>query len=309
MPRVSRLLGDTRPPKLVLVWLVLFGLIWAEPVVTEWRGWAVTLTFLAIGATWMLLFLRRVRAVWWISTMTFVYVFLFTVAQLFDSGPLHKTARQAGPDLAGQALFLALLLSPSVRGYFFWRHKAREVPARRDVTREGKVYAPSRALLTMSWAALAFFAFITFVVVRGLIQEIITQTGSAEPDKAGRWETAGFALAAVALWLLYAAFVSRMTRVRLVAEESGLTVINYLRAYSLSWSEIQGFRVAGAYWGISIDLRSGRTINANAVQKSNLMTILNVPRRADRVVAELNEELWKHRQMPAPPPPPTSQLR
>lgn len=303
MPTLSRLLGDTRPPKLGLLWLVGFGIIWAVPAVRDWLGWASTLTYLATGAIWMFLFWRRVRAIWWISTMTFVYVFVFTIVLLFESGPRHETLRQAGFDLAGQAFFLALLLSPSVRGYFFWRHKARDLPARRDFPSEGGVYAPSRALTMLNWLLLAFFAFVTFVVVRGFIQDIITQAGPPAPGKSGRWVTAGFAIAAVGVWLLYAALVSRLTRVRLVVDQSGLTVINYLRTHSLRWEEIRGFRAAGAYWGISIDLRNGKTINANAVQKSNLMTMLNIPSRADRVVTELNEELWKHRGMPAPPPP------
>jgi hypothetical protein len=288
-----------------VLWLILFGLLWAEPVVTKWYGWATTLIFLALGVIWMFLFWRRVRAIWWITTMAFLYSFAFTIAQLFDSGPLHQTPRQAALDLTGEAAFLALLLSPSVRRFFFWRHKARDLPPRRDVPREGKVYEPSRAILTMNWALLTFFAFVTFVIVRQFIQDIITQTGPATPGKSGRWATAGFAILTVGIWLLLAAFVSRMTRARLVAEESGLKVINYLRTYSLRWEEIRGFRVAGAsYWGISIDLRDGRTINANAVQKSNLMVMLNVPRRADHVVAELNDGLWKRQGMPAPPPPP-----
>jgi hypothetical protein len=123
-------------------------------------------------------------------------------------------------------------------------------PVTRRACAERDVYAPSRALLTMNWVMLTFFAFVTVEIVREFIQDVITQAGPAAPGKLGRWATAGFAMAAVGIWLLLAAFVSRMTRARLVAEESGLTVINYLHTYSLRWHEIRGFRVAGAYWRI-----------------------------------------------------------
>jgi hypothetical protein len=83
-----------------------------------------------------------------------------------------------------------------------------------------------------------------------------------------------------------------LLRPRIVAGDDGVTVVNFVgKGRRAEWRDIDGFSVGAGYFGISIHLKSGGILIANAVQKSNLMRWLRRPTRADNVVAELNGEL------------------
>jgi hypothetical protein len=86
-----------------------------------------------------------------------------------------------------------------------------------------------------------------------------------------------------------------LLRPRIVAGDDGVTVVNFVgKARRAEWREIDAFSVRPGYFGISIHLKDGGILMANAVQKSNLMRWLRRPTRADDVVAELNGELARH---------------
>lgn len=96
----------------------------------------------------------------------------------------------------------------------------------------------------------------------------------------------------------------RVSRARLVADDAGVEVINYLSTRRFRWAEIDRFEVRSAYIGISLILRSGETVKVNAIQKSNLYTWLHKRGRADKVLEELNALLAEHRSTSVPPLPP-----
>jgi hypothetical protein len=79
-----------------------------------------------------------------------------------------------------------------------------------------------------------------------------------------------------------------LLRARIVADDAGVTVVNYLSTKRFRWDEIDRFEVGFAYWGITLVPRAGSPMKVNAVQKANLYHWLGVRRRADRIVDELN---------------------
>jgi Bacterial PH domain len=94
-----------------------------------------------------------------------------------------------------------------------------------------------------------------------------------------------------------------LLRVRLVADDDGVEVVNYLSRRRYAWEEIDRFEVGYAYLGITFVPWTGPPIKVNAVQKTNLYHWLRKPGRADRVVEELNGLLAERRRPPVPPPP------
>jgi hypothetical protein len=92
-------------------------------------------------------------------------------------------------------------------------------------------------------------------------------------------------------------------RAKLVVDDAGVEVVNYVSRRRFRWDEIDRFEVGFAYWGISLVPPTGPPVKVNAVQKTNLYHWLHRPGRADRVVEELNA-LLAERRGPAIPPPP-----
>jgi hypothetical protein len=94
-------------------------------------------------------------------------------------------------------------------------------------------------------------------------------------------------------------------RVRIVADDRGVEVVNYASRHRFRWEEIDRFEVGFAYFGITVVPKQGPPIKANAVQKSNLYHWLRQQGRADRIVEELTG-LLVERSVPSilPPPPP-----
>jgi Bacterial PH domain len=95
-----------------------------------------------------------------------------------------------------------------------------------------------------------------------------------------------------------------LMRVRLVADDDGVEIVNYVSRRRFRWDQIDRFEVGFAYWGISLVPRSGPPVKVNAVQKTNLYHWLGRPGRADTIVAELNGLLAERTSPPVPPPPP-----
>lgn len=99
-------------------------------------------------------------------------------------------------------------------------------------------------------------------------------------------------------------FMFRVARARLAVDVDGFHVHNYLGTRVLSWDETDRFDVGFAYNGISLVTRGGKSITVNAIQKSNIYSLVNRRARADRIVDELNELLVQHRARSLPPVPP-----
>ena len=77
-------------------------------------------------------------------------------------------------------------------------------------------------------------------------------------------------------------------RARVVADDAGVEIVNYVSRRRIAWDDIERFEVGFAYWGITLVPRSGPPMKVNAIQKTNLYHWLGRRGRADRVVEELN---------------------
>ena len=165
-----------------------------------------------------------------------------------------------------------------------------------EINEGDQVYTCSRSLIRFARISLVFLGVLTLIFVIALTVQVVNPTTPAPPNAVSRLSLMGIGLFIVALNVgIYFLCERVLLRPRLVVSESGLTVINYTGSSALGWEQIAGFHVGNAYWGISIDLRDGTVVKVNAVQKSNLMSWLHRPARADRVVAELIQE-WSQRQ-------------
>jgi hypothetical protein len=143
------------------------------------------------------------------------------------------------------------------------------------------VYRPRLAFIVLS--------LVLAVAVGGL--SLVSLGASAvslfrgSPDKAAEWSF--LALMAGG----FAAFLWRQSQLRVIADDKGLTVVNYLSTNRLAWSEIERFDSRYGYYGILAVTKGGRVIRLNALQKSNLATWLNLRVRADNIASELNAQL------------------
>lgn len=79
----------------------------------------------------------------------------------------------------------------------------------------------------------------------------------------------GSRLSLVVFALLVAWFLYRLASVRVVAEESGVTVVNILRRRRLEWAEIVGVRLLRDDAWMMLDLSDGESMAAMGVQKSD----------------------------------------
>jgi Bacterial PH domain len=89
----------------------------------------------------------------------------------------------------------------------------------------------------------------------------------------------------------FVAFLWRQSQLRVIADDMGLTVVNYFSTRRLAWSEIERFDSSYGYFGIVVVTEGGRVIRLNALQKSNLAKWLNLRVRADNIASELNARL------------------
>ena len=97
-----------------------------------------------------------------------------------------------------------------------------------------------------------------------------------------------FALMAAGL----AALMWRQSRLRVVADETGLVIVNYLSEHRLAWSEIERFDSSTyGYFGIAVITKGGRVIRMSALQKPHVARWFNVRVRADRIALELSAHL------------------
>jgi hypothetical protein len=105
------------------------------------------------------------------------------------------------------------------------------------------------------------------------------------PDEAAEWLTLALMSGG------FAAFMWRQSQLRVIADDMGLTVVNYVSTHRLAWSEIERFDSSYGYFGILVGTKGGRVIRLNALQKSNLAKWLNLRVRADNIASELNAKL------------------
>jgi hypothetical protein len=139
------------------------------------------------------------------------------------------------------------------------------------------------------WVVFIVLSLVLAVAVGGL--SLVSLGTSAvslfrgSPDKAAEW----LILALMAGG--FAAFLWRQSQLRVIADDKGLTVVNYLSTHRLAWSEIERFDSRYGYYGILAVTKDGRVIRLNALQKSNVASWLNLRVRADNIASELNAQL------------------
>lgn len=129
---------------------------------------------------------------------------------------------------------------------------------------------------------------------------LIAVASFADGSGAERALTIVIALGITALGILQLCVL----RARVVADDTGVEIVNYVSRRRYPWDEVDRFEVGFAYWGITLVPRSGPPVKVNAIQKTNLYHWLGKRGRADRVVEELNALLAAHRTPAVPPPPP-----
>jgi hypothetical protein len=106
----------------------------------------------------------------------------------------------------------------------------------------------------------------------------------------------------VSLWaLLDAAFSGaaalgfwRQSRLRIHADEEGLTIVNYLSSRRIAWTDMDRFDSSTGYLGTRLLLRDGTIVLLNALQKANAASWLGWETRADRLTKELDASLARH---------------
>jgi hypothetical protein len=155
---------------------------------------------------------------------------------------------------------------------------------------DAKSFGPTHAFRVFVWLSLIIVGLFDLMAVGVSIDGIVHH------DAVGRGALIGVDLFLVVLYVgLALIFTKVLLRPRIIVGEAGVEVINYHNVHELTWDEIERFSVGNAYRGISIEFRDGRVLKANAVQKTNLASWLGRSGRAERVVAELNDELSRDR--------------
>ena len=167
-----------------------------------------------------------------------------------------------------------------------------------------RVYRPRRS------------SFVTFWVVVGVVGVFGVSLAVAMFWDAGHsispqpHSPATVILLAFSLIVMYAVYfvvvVWTFYRLRIVADDHGITVVNYASTRQLRWGEISGIDSRPGYSSIVIHLKDGSMVMAKALQKSNLMRLLGSGARFDQVVSQLNAELAERTGSSLSPPPPAS---
>jgi hypothetical protein len=144
---------------------------------------------------------------------------------------------------------------------------------------DGTTYRPSRPLMLGSILLTVLLGCLALVFLVGLFVSLFR----------GDFGDAAFAGFDVVAAGAFAALMSRQSRLRIVANEEDLTVVNYLSRFHLPWTSIARFDSSTGYFGIRAIMKDGRIVSLNAVQKWNLAVWLHRLTRADVIANELNE--------------------
>jgi hypothetical protein len=143
------------------------------------------------------------------------------------------------------------------------------------------VYRPRLAFIVLSLVVAVAVAGLTLVALA--ISALSLFRGS--PDEAAQWIFLALMTGGFAAWMW------RQSQVRVIADDRGLTVVNYFSTHRLAWSEIERFDSSYGYFGIAVVTKGGRVVRLNALQKANVASWLNLRVRADNIASELNARL------------------
>ncbi len=151
-----------------------------------------------------------------------------------------------------------------------------------DDTSQG-VWRSSRLTLGFGWLVSSCLALTAVGLAAAAVAKVVGDD----------WRLAGGLAAGGVGSALVAALVRRMSiHPRVLLTDSGVEVINPWGTASFTWAEISGSDAG--YSGVAIRSRSGRSVSAWAVQKSNLSTWLGRQTRADRLVATIRLRVHQH---------------
>jgi hypothetical protein len=120
------------------------------------------------------------------------------------------------------------------------------------------------------WLRVLGWTFTTVIAATGIVVVLVVGLSMADEDTTRQATLFGFLL------LVFAGTTSLLLRAKVVADERGVQLVNYLSKKQFLWNEIDRFEVGFAYWGISLVPRSGTPVRVNAIQKPNLATTLGV---------------------------------
>ena len=104
-------------------------------------------------------------------------------------------------------------------------------------------------------------------------------------DGASGWGV-GSRLALVALALAGAYFLHRLADVRLVADDTGVSVVNIVHSRRLEWAEVVGVRLLRDDPWMMLDLSDGQPLAVMGVQKADGAYAQEQAGRFARMVAE-----------------------
>jgi hypothetical protein len=144
-------------------------------------------------------------------------------------------------------------------------------------------------------AGVLAWVFVFGIAFFGLMIAFVSVVSMASEDVSQHGLTVGL------ICLVFAGAILLLLRVKVVANDQGVEVANYVSRRRFAWNEIERFEVGFAYWGVSLVPRLGPPIKLNAIQKSNLYHWMHKEGRADRAVAELNAILASRRAPPDRP--------
>ena len=99
-----------------------------------------------------------------------------------------------------------------------------------------------------------------------------------------------FAAVAAAFWWV-------TMRLRLIADDSGITIRNVFAVHHVAWGEIR--KITPGYWGLKIERSTGPSINVTVVQKSNYAQGLGKHTRSDAIALYLAQRAAWGRYDPA----------
>lgn len=98
------------------------------------------------------------------------------------------------------------------------------------------------------------------------------------------------------------AAVVAMRRLRLVADDAGVLVVNIRKTHRVRWDEIAG--ATAGYHGIEIHLRGGGSVLSSVAQKANLSTWRGARTRADEIAEAISARAAAGGDRPFGTPPP-----
>jgi hypothetical protein len=131
---LTRLRASLRrqPPTVVWIWLGLTAVEAIEALAVQDDGVYGALVIILFLSTYMLLFFLRFRVVWVITAVLNTINIIFIAEALVGGGSSRGVAWDIN-DFVLDLASLILLLTPSMRAYFFKRERAPKVPPRPDI--------------------------------------------------------------------------------------------------------------------------------------------------------------------------------